>query len=110
MAKATAKWIRISPRKARMAADMIRGKKVGDAIAQLAFTPTRGARILKKVLEAALANAQRKGDVDLDTLVVHKAVVDQGPTVKRFLPRAMGRANRINKRTAHIFLELKESL
>ena len=110
MAKAVARWIRIAPRKARMAADLIRGKKVGDALAQLTFTRTHGARVVRKVLESALANAQRKGDVDVDTLFVSMACVDQGPTIRRFLPRAMGRANRINKLTAHIMLELKENV
>lgn len=110
MAKAVARWIRIAPRKARIAADLIRGKQVADALAQLTFTRTHGARVVRKVLESALANAQRKGDIDVDTLVVSKAFVDQGPTIRRFLPRAMGRANRINKRTAHITLELKENV
>jgi large subunit ribosomal protein L22 len=108
MARATARWIRISPRKARAAADMIRGQDVGAALAQLSFSKTHGARVVKKVLESAIANAQRKGDVDVDTLYVASAAVDGGPIVRRFLPRAMGRANRVNKRTAHIQLELKE--
>ena len=107
--KATARWIRIAPRKARIAADLIRGKDVGTALAELTFTRTHGARIVKKVLESAVANARKKGDVDVDTLIVGKAQVDQGPTIRRFLPRAMGRATRINKRTAHIVLELKEA-
>jgi large subunit ribosomal protein L22 len=108
-AKAVAKWIRIAPRKARLAADLIRGRNVGDALALLTFTPTHGAAEVKKVLQSALANARRKGEVDVDTLVVSRAFVDQGPTIRRFLPRAMGRATRINKRTAHITLELKEA-
>ena len=110
MAKAVAKWLRIAPRKARIAADLIRGKQVAVALAQLTFTRTHGARVVRKVLESALANEQRKGDVDVDALVVSKAFVDSGPTIRRFLPRAMGRANRINKKTAHITLELKENV
>jgi large subunit ribosomal protein L22 len=108
-AKAVARWIRIAPRKVRLAADLVRGKRVSDALALLSFTPTHGARALTKVLQSALANAQRQGDVDVDMLVVSRAFVDQGPTVRRFLPRAMGRATRINKRTSHITLELKEA-
>ena len=108
-AKAVARWIRIAPRKARLAADLIRGRNVGDALALLTFTPTHGAVEVKKVLQSALANARKGGEVDVDTLVVSRAFVDQGPTVRRFLPRAMGRATRINKRTAHITLELKEA-
>jgi large subunit ribosomal protein L22 len=108
-AKAVARWIRIAPRKARIAADMIRGKRVGDALAELTFARTHGAAVVKKVLESALANAQRKGDTDVDTLVVGTVYVDQGPIIRRFLPRAMGRATRINKKTAHITLELKEA-
>jgi large subunit ribosomal protein L22 len=107
-AKATARWIRIGPRKARMAVDLIRGKSVGEALAQLSFARTHGARAVKKVLESAVANARKAGDVDVDTLFVATAMVNQGPTVRRFLPRAMGRATRINKKTAHITLELRE--
>lgn len=108
-ARAVARWIRVAPRKARIAADLIRGRSAGEALAQLSFVRTHGAAEVKKVLESALANARKKGDVDVDTLIVAKAHVDQGPTIRRFLPRAMGRATRINKRTAHITLELKEA-
>jgi large subunit ribosomal protein L22 len=107
--RAIAKWIRVAPRKARLAADLIRGKSVGQALAELSFARTHGARVVRKVLESAVANARQKGDVDVDTLVVATAMVDQGPSIRRYLPRAMGRATRINKKTAHITLELKEA-
>ena len=108
-AKAIQRFVRITPRKCNVVLDLIRGQAVEQAQQTLQFTPKLGARIVQKVLKSAVANARKKGDVDVDTLVVGKAQVDQGPTVRRFLPRAMGRATRINKRTAHIVLELKEA-
>jgi large subunit ribosomal protein L22 len=106
---ARARYIRISPRKARLVADMIRGKPAEAASKILLFTPKSAARVLKKVLGAAIANAEHKGDIDVDTLYVKKIFVDQGPTWKRYRPRAMGRATLIRKRTSHITIVLDEA-
>ncbi len=89
--KAQAKYIRIAPRKVQVIVPAIKGKKVEDAIAILQFMPRKGARILQKVLHSAVANAEQN-KVDIDTLVVKTVLVDGGPTLKRFMPRAMGRA------------------
>jgi large subunit ribosomal protein L22 len=105
-ASATVRHIRITPRKARQVIDLIRGKMVGDAINILAFTPLHAARIVKKLLDSAVANAEQKKVGDVDTLIVTKAFVNQGATMKRIRARAMGRANQIKKRTSHITLVL----
>lgn len=107
-ARAQAKYIRISPQKARLVADQIRGKKVQEALDILAFTPKKGARLLKKVLDSALANAEYTQRVDLDTLYIKRVYVDPGPMLKRWRPRAMGRATRIFKRTSHLTVVLDE--
>jgi len=107
-AKAVAKYIRVSPRKARQVIDLIRGKSVQDAFAILKFTPNKGADLIEKVLKSAVANAENNYDMDTDSLVVSKAYVDQGSTLKRFRPRAMGRADRIRKRTSHITVMVTE--
>ncbi|MDA3971714.1 MAG: 50S ribosomal protein L22 [Desulfobulbaceae bacterium] len=107
-AKAKARFIRISPQKARLVADTIRGKNVGDAITTLRFTPKKGARILRKVIESAVANASQNDSIDIDTLFVKTVFVDGGPMLKRIRPRAMGRASRILKRTSHITVVLDE--
>lgn len=107
-ARAQAKYIRISPQKARLVADQIRGKKVQEALDILAFTPKKGARLLKKVLDSALANAEYTQRVDLDTLYIKRIYVDQGPMLKRWRARAMGRATRIFKRTSHLTVVLDE--
>jgi large subunit ribosomal protein L22 len=98
------RYARIAPRKVRIVAELIRGKAVDEAINILMFTNRRPARTLKKLLISAIANAEdkSKGSVDTDNLVVKEVIVDQGPTLKRWRPRAMGRATRINKRTSHI--------
>jgi len=106
---ARARYIRISPRKARLVADMIRGKSAEIAVKTLMFTPKSAARILKKVLDSAIANAENQGDIDVDTLYVKRIFIDQGPTWKRFRPRAMGRATQIRKRTSHITIVLDEA-
>ena len=108
-AVAKARHIRISPRKARLVADMIRGKKAEQALNVLTFTQKAAARILKKVLDSAIANAANKGDIDVDTLYIKKIFVDQGPTWKRHRPRAMGRATLIQKKTSHITIVLDEA-
>ena len=105
--KAQAKYIRIAPRKVQVIIPTIKGRKVEEAISILQFIPKKGARILQKVLHSAVANAEQN-KVDIDTLVVKKVLVDGGPTLKRFMPRAMGRANPILKRTSHITVFLEE--
>jgi large subunit ribosomal protein L22 len=107
-AKALAREIRISPQKARLIVDLIRGKDVASAISTLRFMPKKGARILRKVVESALANASQNESIDVDTLYVKKIFIDGGPMLKRMMPRAQGRANRILKRTSHITVVLDE--
>lgn len=107
-AKAVARYVRISPQKARLVADIVRGQEVGQAINTLRFMPKKGASILKKVIESAVANASQSEAIDVDTLYVKKVFVDEGPMLKRMRPRAMGRANRILKRMSHITVVLDE--
>jgi large subunit ribosomal protein L22 len=101
-ARAVARFQRVSPRKARLVVDLIRGKSVGEARTILKFSPRAAAEIVEKTLNSAVANAERNLHVKADDLVVGKTYVDEGPTLKRIQPRAMGRAFRINKRTSHI--------
>jgi large subunit ribosomal protein L22 len=108
MATARLSHARITPRKARIIANMIRNQKVTTAINSLRFLHKAGARSFFKLLVSAVANAEDLGRVDVDNLVVTRVMVDQGPTLKRWRPRAMGRANRIEKKTSHIFLEVAE--
>ena len=107
--KSSNRYIRISPRKARYVADVIRGKKVEDALDILAFIPRKASPIISKVVKSAIANAGQDESIDVDTLYIKKIVVDEGPTAKRFRPRAMGRATKIRKRTSHITVVLEES-
>jgi len=107
-AKALARYIRISPQKARLVADLVRGKSVDQAINALRFLPKKGARMLKKIIESALANASQNEGIDVDTLYVKSIFIDGGPMLKRIMPRAQGRANRILKRTSHITVVLDE--
>ncbi|KUO63944.1 MAG: 50S ribosomal protein L22 [Gracilibacter sp. BRH_c7a] len=100
--KAIAKYVRISPRKVRQVVDLIRGKKVDEALAILKFTPKGSTDPVSKVLNSAVANAEHNLELSPDDLYVTKVYVDQGPTLKRIMPRAMGRADRIRKRTSHI--------
>ena len=100
--RAVAKYIRTSPRKMRLVADLIRGKSAQEAWNMLEFTPKRAAGPMKKCLESAIANAQNNNDIPADSLTVHRVMVDEGPTLKRFAPRARGRASAIKKRTSHI--------
>jgi large subunit ribosomal protein L22 len=106
--KARARYLRISPFKLRLVARTLPGKKVDDALALLQFMPQRGARVLRKVMMAAVANAEQRPQVDVDTLVVKGVQVDGGPSLKRFQARAMGRVNRIIKRSSHITVVLDE--
>ncbi len=107
-AKAIARHIRISPRKARQVVDLIRGKDVEDALAILQFLPKGGSPVVEKVVRSAIANAENNYDMDTDSLYVAECFVDQGPTMKRIRPRARGMANRIRKRTSHITVILRE--
>jgi len=107
--KAVAKYIRISPQKARLVADVVRGMDVDTAITTLKFMPKKGARLLRKVIESAVANAIQTEKVDADTLYVKTIMIDGGPMLKRFRPRAMGRATRILKRTSHITVVVDEA-
>jgi len=88
--------------------DEVRGKKVDEAIRLLSFSPKKGARVLKKLINSAVANAETNKEVDVDTLYVKRIYADQGPIMKRFRPRAMGRASRIRKRTSHLTVILDE--
>jgi large subunit ribosomal protein L22 len=107
-AKAVARTVRIAPRKVRLVVDLIRGKQVGEAVAILNLTPKAASPIVDKVLKSAMANAEHNYEMDVTSLVVEQAFVDEGPTLKRFRPRAMGRASQINKRTSHITIVLSE--
>lgn len=100
--RAVAKYIRTSPRKMRLVADLIRGKSAQEAWNILEFTPKRATGPMKKVLESAIANAQNNNDLSPEALKVWRVMVDEGPTLKRFRPRARGRASSIKKRTCHI--------
>jgi len=107
-AKAVAKYMRISPRKVRIVAKNIKGLTVEKALSQLTYTPKKAATIMQKVLNSALANAEQNSEIDVDTLYVKNIYVDEGPTAKRWRPRAMGRATRIRKRTSHVTVILDE--
>ncbi len=106
--RAKARFIRISPQKIRLIMGQVRGKKVEEALNLLSFAPQRGARILKKLLDSAVANAQQNADTDVDSLYIAKVYADEGPTLKRWRPRAQGRATRIRKRTSHLTVILDE--
>ena len=97
-----AKRLRISPRKLRLVADQVRGKPVGDALDILNFSTQKGAPLVRKVLNSAIANAENNEGADIDELVVNAVYVNEGITIKRIRPRARGRADRIFKRTSHI--------
>lgn len=96
------RYSRISPQKARLVADQVRGLPIGRALQVLEFSPKRAAKIIKKVLDSAIANAEHNEGADIDELKVSRIFVDEGPTLKRIRPRAKGRADRIMKRTSHI--------
>jgi large subunit ribosomal protein L22 len=107
-ARAVARHVRISPRKARQVIDLIRGKDVDAALTILKFTPKGASPIVEKVLRSAMANAENNFEMDVDALYVAECYVDQGPTLKRIRPRARGMADRIRKRTSHITVILRE--
>jgi large subunit ribosomal protein L22 len=107
--KATLRFLRISARKTRLVTDLIRGKNVDEAIYTLTVTRRAASEPLRKLIESARANAENLNDaVDLDELYIDEIYVNEGPTLKRFRPRAMGRATRINKRTCHVTCVLAE--
>ncbi len=100
--------IRITPRKARLVVDAVRGKPVSDALDSLRLLNKKGAPLVSKLINSAVANATDRATVDIDRLVVSEIFVDEGVTWKRFMPRAQGRATPIRKRTSHITVKLKE--
>ena len=100
--KAVAKYIRVSPFKARQVADLIRGKDCKEAASILKYTPKRTASLIQKVLKSAVSNAEHNNNLSEDELYISKIFIDEGPTLKRFRPRAQGRATMIRKRTSHI--------
>lgn len=105
---ATARYVRISARKVKIVIDMIRGKKVGEALSILEYTPKSASEPVAKLLKSATANAENNLEMDSSKLFVAEVYANQGPTLKRLRPRAQGRANRIRKRTSHISIVLDE--
>ena len=104
---ASLSYLRVTPRKVRLVADEVRGMPVGDALAMLKYTTAAAAKPLAKLLRSAVANAEQKGGrVDVDALFVKTLNVDQGPKMRRFMPRAQGRAYRVEKKTSHVYVEL----
>ena len=107
--KASVKNLRIAPRKVRMVVDTVRGKSVSQAINILAFTQKKAAKPVRMLLRSAVANAAENDDItDVDDLLIDQIMVDEGPTLKRFMPRARGRATPMHKRTSHIKIILRE--
>jgi large subunit ribosomal protein L22 len=106
--KAKLSYARLSPQKTRLVVDMVRGKAVQEAINILKFSPQKAAAIVSTLVTSAVANAEQKGVSDLDRLFIKEITVDQGPVLKRFLPRAQGRATKIRKPTSHILVVLAE--
>jgi large subunit ribosomal protein L22 len=106
-ARAVARYVRVSPRKARLVVDLIRGKSIGEAAAILKFTPRAAAEVVEKVLMSAVANAEKNLKIKAEDLYVATTFVDEGPTLKRIRPRAQGRAFRIDKRTSHVTVIVK---
>jgi large subunit ribosomal protein L22 len=106
--KASARYLRMAPRKVRIVVDLVRGKAVGDALAILRNTPKAASPLVEKVLISAVANAEHNFEIKPDNLFVSQVFVDQGPTLKRFKPRARGMASKILKKTSHITLMVSE--
>lgn len=107
-AKAIAKYVRMSPRKARLVANLIKGKDIQEAEAILRYTPNKAAKVIQKVLLSATANAENNLEFDKSNLVVKSAIIDQGPSIKRIKPRAQGRADRMVHRTSHVTVVVAE--
>ena len=106
-AKATVKYVRVTPQKARRAVDLIRGQQVEEARRILRFSPLGASKVLEKALNSAVANAEQQPGIVAQNLVVDRAWVDEGPTLKRWRPRAYGRATKVFKRTSHITLVVR---
>lgn len=106
--QAVLRFVRLSPQKGRLIADMVRGQPVDKALATLKFSRQRAAGIIRKVLESAIANAENNDGADVDELKVSEIFVDQGPVMKRIRPRAKGRADRVLKRTSHITVRVAD--
>ncbi|MGH8775138.1 MAG: 50S ribosomal protein L22 [Jiangellaceae bacterium] len=107
-ARAQARYVRVTPMKARRVVDLVRGMKADEAAAVLRFAPQAAAEPVRKVIESAVANAVNAGGLAPDSLYIAEAYVDEGPMLKRFRPRAQGRAYRVNKRTSHITVVVEE--
>ncbi len=107
-AQATLRFLRMAPRKVRLVADQVRGQPVEEALKALRFSPRAASRPLKKLIESAVANAENNHGLDIDTLWVREIRVDEGPTLKRWRPRAQGRAFPVMKRTSHVSVVLAE--
>ncbi|HBH30070.1 MAG: 50S ribosomal protein L22 [Desulfofustis sp. PB-SRB1] len=107
--RAVGKYIRISPQKARLVADVVRGMNVDQAITTLKFMPKKAAVLVRQVVESAVANATQNDQVDVDSLFIKNIYIDGGPSLKRIRPRAMGRATPIIKRSSHITVILDEN-
>jgi ribosomal protein L22 len=104
--RASSRYVRVAPRKARLIADQIRGLHIDQARALLEFSPRGAAQDIRKLIESAASNAENNHDLIADEMLISEITVDEGPTLRRFQPRAMGRASRINKRTCHIAVAL----
>ncbi len=107
-AKATLRYLRMAPRKVRLVADLVRGRRVEEAIQILRFTRRRASQPIRKLIESAVANAENNHGLDIDQLWIREIRVDEGPTLKRWRPRARGRACQILKRTSHVSVVLEE--
>lgn len=101
-------YVRMSSSKIRLVANLVKGKQLEDALTTLRFSNKKAAKLIDKVVRSAMANAERTKEIDVDNLVLSNIKVEQGPTLKRFLPRAMGRATKIRHRTSHIIVTLEE--
>src|SRR5437870_5788302 len=109
-ARAVVRHVRMSPRKMRVIANLVRGKRVEEAMSLLKLMPKKGAVVIRKLLISAVANAEQSGpEVDVDQLLVRDCNVDNGPILKRWMPRSMGRANRIQRRTSHVTVVVQEA-
>jgi len=104
--RASSRYVRVAPRKARLIADQVRGMHIEQARALLAFSPRGAAEDIRKLIESAAANAENNHDLVADEMLISEITVDEGPTLRRYRPRALGRASRINKRTCHIAVAL----
>ena len=107
--KAVTRYVRISPRKVRLVTELVKGKPAEEALTILKFLPKKAARLVGKTLQSAVANAEQNPNIDVDTLYIKRIFVDEGPSMKRWRARAMGRATRILKRTSHITIVLDEA-